>query len=642
MNRYLALVGLFALLISGTAAAARPAKSVSQSIKDGTTLSGSITWTATPAPSGGVSSIHFFVDGVDKWTETRSPYQFNGDPNGQLDTTTLSNGSHTFRVTAIWSRGATASDPVTVAVSNNAPSSGDTTPPTVSWTRPLGGQTVSGSLGLTNCEAAASDNVGIDHVDFKVDGALANTERQAPYTCEVDTTTFSQGQHVLSATAFDAAGNSKVAQITVTFQNASSPPPPPPSSSGTANLWVDPAGGFCTRQATAGVYADAQPCPSLSAAYQAAACGDTVIVRGGSYGGQTISHRAALDACTAQVSYSNAAGEKVIVNGALSFSAAMHVAVVADARANFLVTVGAKGQGTALIIGSSGSTRSTDITVKNINFDGGLNIESVNGAVIENNDFGPTYTTSSSNNESQFWWKTPGLPANTNVMFAYNFVHDATSDGVGHTSCLMVPWLINSTFRGNTFVRCDNEGILVKAGWTGSSPWLRNLTIEDNVFGAACSTCGVGPDAGMSINTNGAEGTVSNPYQGFVIRNNSYHDPIGFNNGNGTTFSNSFFTGNIVPQTKDARTGATCANGLTSAFNVFPGSGAMCGTNAVRISSYPYVNPTDTPSLDYHLAGASGADNAVPMSVPAGCAPKDIDGQARPMGAACDAGADER
>jgi hypothetical protein len=30
------------------------------------------------------------------------------------------------------------------------------------------------------------------------------------------------------------------------------------------------------------------------------------------------------------------------------------------------------------------------------------------------------------------------------------------------------------------------------------------------------------------------------------------------------------------------------------------------------------------------------------MSVPAGCAPKDIDGQARPMGAACDAGADER
>ena len=123
MNKYLAFVGLSALLMSGAAAAAQPATNVSQSIRAGTTLSGSITWTATARPSGGVSSIHFFIDGVDTWTDTRSPYQFNGDPNGKLDTTTLSNGTHTFRVIASWSRHARASSTVTATVSNA------TTPP---------------------------------------------------------------------------------------------------------------------------------------------------------------------------------------------------------------------------------------------------------------------------------------------------------------------------------------------------------------------------------------------------------------------------------------------------------------------------------------------------------------------------------
>ena len=245
MNRYVALVGLLALLISGTAFTARPAKSVSQSIRDGSTLSGSITWTASPTPSGGVSSIHFFIDGVDKWTEKSSPYQFNGAPNGQLDTTTLSNGSHTFRVTATWSRRATASDSETVAVSNTAPpSSGDTTPPTVSWAKSdqrtddqrFTWETVT----VTH---PAADNVGVDHVDFFIDGAFLNTEHGAPYACVVDTTQYPNGNHTLRATAFNAAGNNASASITVSVQNSSPPPPPPPPP---------PPWGCCLRGTDAG------------------------------------------------------------------------------------------------------------------------------------------------------------------------------------------------------------------------------------------------------------------------------------------------------------------------------------------------------------------------------------------------------
>lgn len=65
-----------------------------------------------------------------------------------------------------------------------------------------------------------------------------------------------------------------------------------PAPVGAANLWVDPSGGTCTRQVTAGGYVDAQACTSLSAADSAATSGDTVRVTAGSYGGQSLSQTA--------------------------------------------------------------------------------------------------------------------------------------------------------------------------------------------------------------------------------------------------------------------------------------------------------------------------------------------------------------
>jgi hypothetical protein len=59
-------------------------------------------------------------------------------------------------------------------------------------------------------------------------------------------------------------------------------------ASGTANLWVDTNGGTCTRQASAAGYVDAAACSSLDAAFDAASCSDTVLIKGGTYGSQTI------------------------------------------------------------------------------------------------------------------------------------------------------------------------------------------------------------------------------------------------------------------------------------------------------------------------------------------------------------------
>jgi hypothetical protein len=91
--------------------------SISTNIANGAVVSGSsVVWTATP--SGSPVRVEFFIDGGLFWTENSSPYQFNGDPSGTLNTNTLSNGSHQLKVRAIYSDNSTAEQAVTVTVSN--------------------------------------------------------------------------------------------------------------------------------------------------------------------------------------------------------------------------------------------------------------------------------------------------------------------------------------------------------------------------------------------------------------------------------------------------------------------------------------------------------------------------------------------
>jgi hypothetical protein len=84
----------------------------------GQTLTGTVIWQAAvsgPTPS----KVTFAIDGTVRWTQSSSPYGFGGD--GKLDTTALSNGSHTLRVTAYGARKAgTPSSTITVTVNNQA------------------------------------------------------------------------------------------------------------------------------------------------------------------------------------------------------------------------------------------------------------------------------------------------------------------------------------------------------------------------------------------------------------------------------------------------------------------------------------------------------------------------------------------
>jgi hypothetical protein len=99
--------------------------------------------------------------------------------------------------------------------------SSDITAPSAAVIDPIENATVSGTVSVS---ANARDNIRVVGVQLKVDGKLLGAELTAlPYTRSWDTTPFSNGTHILTATARDAAGNATTsAPITVIVQNGSS------------------------------------------------------------------------------------------------------------------------------------------------------------------------------------------------------------------------------------------------------------------------------------------------------------------------------------------------------------------------------------------------------------------------------------
>jgi len=191
----------------------------------GTAVTGSISLTATASDNVGVVGVQFHVNGQAIGVEdTTAGYAV------IWDTTTVSDGSYTLTATARDAAGnSTSSAPRSVIV-NNAPAPSpppaDKMAPTVQLTSPAAGTTVTGSITLT---ATASDNVGVEGVQFYVNGQpLGPEDPSSPYAFSWDTTTVADGSYSLTATARDAAGNTtSSAPVIVTVSNNA-----PPSSPG--------------------------------------------------------------------------------------------------------------------------------------------------------------------------------------------------------------------------------------------------------------------------------------------------------------------------------------------------------------------------------------------------------------------------
>src|SRR5690606_30925120 len=70
----------------------------------------------------------------------------------------------------------------------------DTIAPTATITSPANGASVSGKIVV---RVSASDNVGVDSVNFKVDNAWQVADTTAPYEWTMDTSKFTKGNHTI-------------------------------------------------------------------------------------------------------------------------------------------------------------------------------------------------------------------------------------------------------------------------------------------------------------------------------------------------------------------------------------------------------------------------------------------------------------
>jgi len=99
---------------------------------------------------------------------------------------------------------------------------GEIIPPVVEFTNPLNGQTLSGNVTIT---ASSSDNVAVTYIFYAVDGnPITGQLTNPPYSYVWNTTTVTNGTHLLKATTHDPSGNNSTSTITVNVNNATGTP----------------------------------------------------------------------------------------------------------------------------------------------------------------------------------------------------------------------------------------------------------------------------------------------------------------------------------------------------------------------------------------------------------------------------------
>jgi fibronectin type III domain protein len=362
---------------------------------------------------------------------------------------------------------------------------------------------------------AASDNVGVAGYGRYRNGSLVSSGTETSYT-------FSGlacgKRYTLAVDAYDAAGNSSAREsITASTSSCSSappppgpppppppgpPPPPPPGPPvGTANLWVSPIGGSCTRQAAPGGFVVGQACSSFAAAYAAASSGDTVGVTG-TLGSQLFA---------GSYDTSQAAGTKTIT-----------------------------------FRGSPGNlVRQVHSGSPNITYDG-LNVDAggatTSGAAFENG--GGDYVTFRNGRIGNVSNEKAALVDGSHVTLQNVVFHDAVAkqDGV-HMECLYAIVVPNLTVTNSTFSNCAVMDLFFTYGdwWTPLPPPYGNVTIQGNRFetprdtnGACCLYYGL--YAGNTASP------APGPITGWAIRNNWFGSSVaGFDN---RTVTGSTFCGN--------------------------------------------------------------------------------------------------
>ena len=341
----------------------------------------------------------------------------------------------------------------------------------------------------------------------------------------------------------------------------------------------------------------AAPCRTFSRAYAVGQPGQTVYLRSGDYGDQTIvGTRATPPAGVPKLVFAPDRGASVSVG---------YLQIHAD---NFELR-GLKLAGFDTRADSDGFTaRGVDMNVFGVF--GSSNTKIIGG------DVGPSYNPGGSSIPVYITYGNDGTVAPTNLLIDGVLFHDfkrGTPDD--HMECMMVIGGSGITIRNSRFLRCDIFDIYFTQ-WAGPDP-PRNILLENNWFDETTTD-------GQYGNTTYAVrfGDYMREFTNILVRYNSAKQDISMGD---NPKQNVSFIANVAPN-------YGCTDGIFYAYNVW--NGRRCGPTDRR-GSTDFV---DASRLDLRLpANAPAVDHGDKKNYPR----RDIFGHKRPRGKAPDAGAVE-
>ena len=569
------------------------------------TASGTVSISASASDNLAVSRLEFYVNGILQATDTSTPYLYS------WNTASLAAGSYTLTAKAYDAAGNMGqSGAVSVTVVN------DTTAPVISLSAPSNNAAVSGTVAIT---ANATDNIAVSRVDFYENGTLIASGNVAPYSTNWNTTSVVNGSYIMTARAFDAAGNSSQSgNVTVTVNNAVTDIPVAGSACNVAALPI-------TGTRIINVATESQ----LQAAVSSVQAGDTIVLANGTYN-------------LSSTLYINGK-DNVTIRGA---SGCSDVVLVGKGMDN--ASYGSTIYG---IWTSSVNTTVAHLTIRDtydnqIMFNAGAQSPHV-------------YSVKLLDAGSQFIKSNPTDVANgigvNNAVIEYSWMEYTNgtpnhSGSVGYTNGISAHAVDGWTIRGNTFKNFHtpdtaaylwNPAVLI---WNHS----KNTITENNLF--------INVDRAVAY---GIQDNTGSDHTGGVIRNNMvYLAPnlmsatrkansdgliIIWDSPASAVYHNTVLTNGNVTSSMEFRfitSGALVSNNLTDAPIASRDGGTYTQNgNYLSATAGMFVDPLsgNLRLLDNAATRASVIDKASVLAL----VPTDIDGDSRPSGLSADIGADE-
>lgn len=401
-----------------------------------------------------------------------------------------------------------------------------------------------------------------------------------------------------------------------------------------ANLWVS-AGGTCTRASTPVAFNASTACGSFAAAYNAASAGDTIYVKAGTYGAQSVPGRSL--------------GTNVVTIMKEPGGAAVNVASISIDSSN--VTVDGVVSSDAFDIGHNSGCNSTPgngwpcaFPVKNVVL---RNFSATNGYItgdtvlLQNGSVGPVDGCASGKEDGI---QILGLGSGVNPSWTPSdhvtidnvTVHDVTNSGCNaHVDGIQGFGYRHLIIRNSRIYNTDSSYILAYSFDNSNPLQVDSVLIENNYFGNVPH-----PGHGITLGNDGSAACGASNLNNIIQNNTFYGDEMADVRCAGSV--DAIFRNNISLATGDDCVGDGGNHNFQYDYNIFPSqaSSACRSTLHAKTCTPAFADSAhaggkaDLASTDTCAKDAvGGASGTYPTT--------DVYGTPRPQGPAPDAGAFE-